>query len=78
MSGEKTQPNGERPQIDDLIPLEEAARISGFTDRHIRKLAVNNEIWAVKLGRNWFTTVQAINAYLAENRKPGPKPKKGR
>jgi hypothetical protein len=39
-------------------------------------LATENHIWAVKLGRNWFTTIQAINEYLVKNRKPGPKSKK--
>jgi hypothetical protein len=64
------------PGISDLITFEDAARLSGFTTRHLRKLASQNKLWAVKLGRNWFTTAQAINEYLAKERRPGPKAKK--
>ena len=77
MSDQEPDRIDEQPNLKDLITLGEAARLSGFTDRHIRKLANENQLWAVKLGRNWFTTAQAVNEYLAKNRKPGPKPKKG-
>lgn len=77
MPGPLFERNDDQPNINDLITFAEAARLSGFTDRHIRKLAYQNELWAVRLGRNWFTTAQAVKAYLAKNRKPGPKPKKG-
>ena len=65
----------ERPSLDDLITLGQAAQLSGFTERHVRHLAVTGEIWAKKLGRNWFTTARAIQDYLALDKKPGPKPK---
>lgn len=71
-TGDKTRIN---PDIDDLISLSEAAKISGFTTRHLRHLAEIDELWAKKLGRNWFTTDQAIREYLSHFRKPGPKPK---
>jgi excisionase family DNA binding protein len=77
MSDQETDRIDQQPDLTDLITFAEAARLSGFTDRHLRKLATENQIWAVKLGRNWFTTAQAVNEYLAKNRKPGPKPKKG-
>lgn len=32
------------------------------------------EIEGVKIGRNWLTTRRAIRAYLAKERRPGPKP----
>ena len=63
----------DQPNIGELITLSEAAELSGFTTRHLRHLAVNGEIWAKKLGRNWFTTAQAVREYLARERKPGPK-----
>jgi len=63
------------PRLSELITLKEAAKLSGFTTRHLRKLATNGEIWAKRLGRNWFTTEKAVREYLARNRKPGPKPK---
>jgi hypothetical protein len=64
-----------QPGLDELISLSEAAELSGFTTRHLRYLAVNGELWAKKLGRNWFTTTQAVQEYLARDRKPGPKSK---
>ena len=67
-----------QPNLDDLITLKEAAQISGFTTRHLRKLAINGDIWAKKLGHNWFTTAQSVEEYLARERKPGPKPKKSK
>lgn len=68
--------NDPQPQISDLISFDQAAKISGFTDRHLRKLAHQNLIWAIRIGRNWFTTAEAVQRYVATNRKPGPKPKK--
>ena len=65
----------DQPGLDELISLSEAAKISGFTTRHLRYLADNGELWARKLGRNWFTTELAIKKYLARERHPGPKPK---
>ena len=67
-----------QPNLDDLITLKEAAQISGFTTRHLRKLAINGDIWATKLGHNWLTTSQSVEEYLARERKPGPKPKKSK
>ncbi len=59
-----------------LISFPEAARISGFTDSYIRKLARSGKIWARKIGRNWVTTEDAIKAYLATERRTGRKPQK--
>jgi excisionase family DNA binding protein len=76
MSDHETEPVNEQPNLQELITFTEAAQISGFTDRHLRKLASEKQLWAVKLGRNWFTTSQAVKEYLAKTRKPGPKAKK--
>ena len=76
MLDQETDRDDEKPKLNELITFQEAARLSGLTDRHIRKLASRNKIWAIKLGRNWLTTANAITDYLAKNRKPGPKPKK--
>lgn len=65
----------DQPKLDDLITLSEAAELSGFTTRHLRYLAEKGEIWAKKLGRNWFTTSKAVKEYLAQDRRTGPKPK---
>jgi hypothetical protein len=65
-----------QPGLDELITLSEAAEISGFTTRHLRLLAENGQLWAKKLGRNWFTTAHAVHEYLAVEHRPGPKPTK--
>jgi hypothetical protein len=75
MSDKKNIQDSSEPKIDELISLTEAAEQSGFTTRHLRYLATNGELWARKLGRNWFTTKRALEEYLAQDRKPGPKPK---
>ncbi len=77
MSNNKEKGELISPGLSDLISLSEAAKLSGFTTRHLRHLAINGEIWAKKLGRNWFTTVMTVREYLATDRRPGPKsPKK--
>jgi len=61
---------------DELISLSEAARLSGLSPSYLRRLVTQGEIWGMKIGRNWVTTAQAVNQFLARERKPGPKPKK--
>lgn len=64
-----------QPRWDELITLQEAAKLSGLSYSHIRYLAREEEIWAQKLGRDWFTTEEAVQEYLARDRRPGPKSK---
>ena len=68
--------NSEQPSLDELMPLREAAELSGLSAGHLRLLVSRGDIWGVKLGRNWVTTAQAVEEYLAQERRPGPKPKK--
>ncbi len=68
--GESTQPS-----LDDLISLAEAAELSGLSPTQWRYLVTRGEVWGKKLGRNWFTTAQAVKEYLARDRRPGPKPR---
>jgi len=77
MPDQDSERNADQPNLKELITFSEASRLSGFTDRHLRKLASENQLWAVKLGRNWFTTAHAVKEYLSKSRKPGPKPKIG-
>ncbi len=62
-----------QPDLGELIPLKRAAEISGLSYSHWRYLARKGEVWAKKLGRDWFTTEQAVLEYLSRNRRPGPK-----
>jgi len=76
MKNDSQDPGSDQPSLDDLITLNEAAKLSGFTTRHMRHLAMTGEIWAKKIGWNWFTTTRAVQDYLSLNKKPGPKPQK--
>ena len=58
MSDQEPNRIDEQPNLKELITFGEVARLSGFTDRHPLKLASGKQLWAVKLGRNWFTKDQ--------------------
>ena len=76
MSDKNTKSSDEKPRLDELISIREAAELSGLTTRHLRLLLNRGTIWGKKMGRDWFTTAQSIREYLAHDRRPGPKPKK--
>jgi len=65
-----------QPGLDELITLSEASLLSGLTASQLRLLVSRGEMWGRKLGRNWFTTAQAVREYIKLGRKPGPKPRK--
>jgi hypothetical protein len=73
MPDSKQGNSDDQPRLDELISLHEAAKISGLSHDHLRRLAGQGDIWAKKIGRNWVTTEMAVREYLARNRKPGPK-----
>ena len=73
MLGGKKQREMDQPKLDDLISLEEAAKLSGLTADHLRRLVRQGDLWGKKIGRNWVTTEQAVKEYLARDRRPGPK-----
>lgn len=62
------------PDLRDLITLKQAAEISDLSYSHLRLLARRGDIWAIRLGHNWFTTAGAVTAYASEVHNPGPKP----
>jgi excisionase family DNA binding protein len=66
------------PSLDELISLREAAELSGLSASHLRLLVRRGDIWGVKLGHNWVTTAEAVEDYLAQDRRPGPEPKESR
>ena len=61
---------------DALISLKMAAKLSGLSASHLRLLLRQKEIRGTKMGRDWFTTEQAVREYLSREHKPGPKPSK--
>ena len=64
-----------QPKVDELISLNEAANISGLSHDHLRRLAGRGDLWAMKIGRNWVTTEQAVREYMSLDRRSGPKKK---
>jgi hypothetical protein len=76
MPGRRTPSVSYQPQLEELITLAKAAELSGLSPNHLRLLVGRGEMYGVKLGRNWFTTAQAVREYLARDRRPGPKPRK--
>jgi len=74
MSTEDTRSDSPQPGWDELIPLSKAAEICGLSPDHLRRLVRQGNLWGLKIGRNWVTTEQAVQEYIARDRKPGPKP----
>lgn len=56
-----------------LISVTRAAEMSGLTPGYIRRLLRQEQLIGIKIGRDWFTTEEAIREYLATERRPGPK-----
>jgi hypothetical protein len=75
MSGSNEQEDAVQPGLDELIPISEAAKISGLSQSHLALLSRTGKIWAKKFGRDWWTTKAAVLEYIARDIKPGPKPK---
>jgi len=65
------------PRLDELMSLSEAAKQTEISASHLRLLVRKGEVWGRKMGRNWVTTKAAVDRYLAQERKTGPKPKQG-
>lgn len=59
-----------------FISLAEAAELFGLSHSHLRKLAREGKIRAQQVGHYWVTTEEAVREYLAQDRRPGPKPTK--
>ena len=76
MPGRSQKGGSDQPKLEELITLHEAAELSGLSPSLWRYLVSRGEVWGKKLGRNWFTTAQAVREYLARPRRPGRKPKK--
>ncbi len=62
-----------QPNLDELISLDEAAKLSGLSHAHLALMIRRGELWGRKIGRNWVTTKLAVREYIARDRHPGPK-----
>lgn len=61
-----------------LISLKEAATLSGLSHSHLQLLARTGRLGARRLGRDWFTTAEAVAAYLADPEKRSRDPYKNK
>ena len=59
------------------LSLAQAAEISGYSAGHLRYLVRTGRLEGLKLGRDWFTTAEALERYQATDPRPGRKPKSG-
>jgi len=72
---EQSENTNEQPRLDELISLSQAAEFSGLTQPHLALLIRQGKLWGKKIGRNWVTTEIAVREYMAQEHKPGPKPR---
>lgn len=61
---------------EDWITLADAAALSGLSRSHIQLLARTGRLQATKMGRDWFTTREAVAAYLRDDRLRSRNPRK--
>lgn len=62
----------------DELTLIEAAAYSGLSTSHLALLCRTGKLKAVKKGRDWFTTREAVAQYLADTEKRSKRPFKYR
>lgn len=73
MSNKNDNEEISQPGPDDLVSLSVASKLCGLSPDHLRRLAGRGDLKAKKIGRDWLTTMRAVDEYLARNRRPGPK-----
>jgi len=61
--------------VTEWISTKEAAEYTGYCEAHLRYLLRKGRVDGRKFGRDWFTTKEALQEYIATNPRPGPKPK---
>jgi len=55
------------------LTVPQAVEKSGFTKEHVRYLARTGRIEAIRFGQVWAVDPDSLDAYLATERKRGPK-----
>lgn len=58
--------SGDDPSnADKLISLRDAASLVGLSPDSLRRYALQGKLWARKIGRNWVTTIAAVEQYMS-------------
>lgn len=59
-------------KISDAISSAEAATFTGLSEQRIRTLLRNGTLKGRQVGKQWITTIEAVQAYLLESASPPP------
>ena len=62
----------------EIITLKEAAQICGLSVSHLRLLARTGRLQARRIGRDWVTTTEAVQRYMANEHLRSRNPYKSR
>lgn len=60
-----------KPKITDLLTLAQAAKAYGYSSDYLRRLAEKGRLKADKLGSQWLTTSDDVEAFLVSREKRG-------
>jgi excisionase family DNA binding protein len=55
--------------VEDVLNAKQAAKILGYTARHVIRLVESGEIEGRKLGREWILSKQSVLAYKERKKK---------
>jgi hypothetical protein len=64
-----------KPSVDELISLRQASTTCNLSPNHLRLLVGKGIIWGKKIDTFWVTTPNAVEEYVSQAHKTGPKPK---
>lgn len=53
--------------LSEILTVKEAAQLLRTTGQQVRKMIVNEELQAVKVGREWRIPMESICMFLEEN-----------
>ena len=55
------------------IPVAEAAKQTGYSVSMVQRLCQTKRIKCIKLGRDWFTTLEAVKSFKRQAKRGRPK-----
>ena len=61
---------------EEYVTVAEASRVTGLSKRQLTRLLQNGTIEGIKPARDWLVRLSAVTAYLRQERKRGPKPRR--
>ena len=55
--------------LDDRVTAETAAALTGYNIQHVRRLAYEGKLEAVRVGRAWLISLESLRRYLHQARR---------